>query len=186
MKTLLFGLFFLGFANLNFSQNNIPFDLEFNKIINNFLDDDNVVVSVNKNYLDAVIKSNSPVRAASLEKKAASFDVTQMALYDINQTRDTYTVVFENKSPSGDIGKITTTYNNDGKILSSSGVFQNIKMPLILRNTIFLEYPGWTVEHNKYQVIYSTNKNTKKLYKLSLKKNNKRKTVKVDLNGKSI
>ncbi|TYA59147.1 hypothetical protein [Formosa maritima] len=174
MKTVFFGLLFLGFANLSFSQSNQ--EIEEVKLA------DVVISPLNLSYLNAVQEKNTPESVRHLENKAARFDITESPVFD-NQF-EAYEVIFKEASKNG--GQIIATYNSEGKILKSFEKFNDVTLPPSVRNAVYKEYPGWTIHSDTYLVSYYINKDTKKVYKLKIKKDDEKKTLKIDVDGKLI
>ena len=174
MKTVFLGLLFLGFANLSFSQSS-------NEIEEVQLAD--VVISpLNLSYLNAVHDVNTPEVVKQLEKKVAKFDVTESPVFD--KQFEAYEVIF--KDASSNSGSIIATYNSEGKILKSFEKFNDVTLPPAVRKAIYKEYPGWTIHSDTYLVSYYLNEDIKKVYKLKIKKDNEKKTLKVGIDGKLI
>lgn len=174
MKTVIFGLLFLGFASLSFSQSNQ--EIEEVKLA------DVVISPLNLSYLNAVHDKNTPESVKYLENKVARFDITESPVFD-NQF-EAYEVIFKEASSKG--GKIIATYNSEGKILKSFEKFNDVTLPPSVRNAVYKEYPGWTIHSDTYLVSYYMNSNIKKVYKLKIKKNDEKKTLKIDVDGRLI
>lgn len=174
MKTVIFGLLFLGLANLSFSQSS-------NEIEEVQLAD--VVISpLNLSYLNAVHDENTPKVVKQLESKVAKFDITESPVFD--KQFEAYEVIF--KDATNNSGRIIATYNSEGKILKSFEKFNDVTLPSAVRNAIYKEYPGWIIHSDTYLVSYYLNEDIKKVYKLKIKKDDEKKTLKIDVDGKLI
>ncbi|WP_372756560.1 hypothetical protein [Mariniflexile sp.] len=185
MKTLVIGLFLLGFANLSFSQSHDP-NFKFNEKFKNVKLDDIVITRINQNYLSAVYNEHTPIRVETLDKKAANFNITNIDDFDNSAINATYRVVFKQNYNDRDKSRMIATYNQNGEILKLNAVHHNIIMTPLVKNVVYSNYPEWVVDSDKYYVNYSAAKGAKKIYKLKLVKANQKKTIKIDLDGKLI
>jgi len=171
MKTLLIGLLFLGFTSLTYAQTNGGIQAE--KL------DDVVISPLNISYLNTVKDENTPQVARQLENKAGRFDITESPVFDRNF--EAYEVIFNENSENK--GRIVATYDNKGKILSSMERFKDVALPPAVRNSVYKSYPGWTILNDTYLVSYYENRAVKKTYKLKIKKDNTKKTLRLDTEG---
>ena len=174
MKTLLVGLLFVGFTSLAFAQSNG--EVQEVKLAA-------VVISpLNVSYLNNVQDKSTPEVVRQLENKAARFDITESPVFDKNF--EAYEVIFKESSTKE--GLIVATYDNEGKILKSYEKFNNVTLPPTVRNAVYKQYPGWSIQSDTYLVSYYSNKNVKKEYKLKIRKDIKKKTLKIDTDGNMI
>jgi len=170
MKTLLIGLFLLGIANLSHAQ------------VNEVKLADVVITPINTSYLDAVKDNDTPEIAQLLEQQAAQYDITELPVFD--QQYDAYEVIFrENNSKKN---TIVATYDNEGRILNSFEKFNDVSVPPAVRNAVYNEFPDWKIYSDTYLVTYYSGKEAKRVFKLKIKKDNKKKTLRVDVNGNLI
>jgi len=137
------------------------------------------ILGVNYKYLNAIGNSEAAIPVKVLEKKVATFDLKNADFYE-DETQD-YDVYF--KIPKG---SILAVYDGEGEILRTSERFKDISLPLPVSNAIVGKYPGWRISGDIYLVTYRKNKGAKKMYKLFLEKDGKRKRVKTDENGEFI
>ena len=137
------------------------------------------VLGVNYKYLNAIGDSEVAIPVKVLEKKVATFDLKNADFYE-DETQD-YDVYF--KIPKG---SILAVYDGEGEILRTSERFKDISLPLPVSNAIVGKYPGWRISGDIYLVTYGKSKGAKKMYKLFLEKDGKRKRVKTDENGEFI
>ncbi len=165
MRKWVFGLLFLGFASLVYSQ-------QPQREVGEVVLEEVTVTSPNFDYLAMVQDKNTPVTVKGLERKAASFDLLESPIY--NKIDKAYEVFFSNSK-----GRIVATYDDQGKILSSVEKFANVVVPGPIRNTVFQVYPDWTISENTYRVTYFHNKGVKKIYLFQISKGEKSKNLKV-------
>ncbi|MGB1308056.1 MAG: hypothetical protein ACPG6B_04045 [Oceanihabitans sp.] len=170
MKTLLFGLLFIGFANLNHAQvQEVTLA--------------NVVISpLNASYLNAVHDSKTPEIVRKLENKAARFDITESPVFD--KQFEAYEVIFTENDKNRN--SIIATYDSNGKILKSYEKFKDVSIPHTVRNAVYNKFPDWKIFSDTYLVTYYTGKTAKRVFKLKIEKDNKKKTLKVDIDGNLI
>jgi len=169
MKTLIIGLLFVGLTSLGFSQNGIK-HVQLSAVN---------VTPLNLSYLNEVKDRDTPERAKELENIASQYDVTESKVF--NRKFEAYRVIFKETD-----GSIVATYDSDGKIISSLERFDDVLLPYKVRSSVFNEYPDWTLHKDSYLVSYSLDKDVKKVYKVQLRKDGKRKNLKVDVFGNII
>lgn len=171
MKNSILGLFILGFASLSYSQSeNGIREVQLANVD---------ITPLNISYLNAVKNNNASKKIKHLEDKVARYDITESPVYE--KEFDAYEVTFKGASDKG--RRITATYDSDGKILKSFEKFENIALPSTVRSTVNNKYPGWTIHSDAYIVSYHHAKEIKKVYKLKIKKDNEKKTLKIDVDG---
>ena len=168
MKKLIIGLLFLGVTNLSFSQNtNSDFaEVELEGV---------VVTAPNYTYLNKVFDKNTPNRVRQLELEAAKYNIKDDPGYDSSFKE--YEVVFRQ-----DNGHIKAIYDKDGKIISCSEKFSNVKLPEnILSSNIFEDNNGWTLHKNTYSVSYKKGMDVKKVYKVQLRNDKQKKNFTINM-----
>ena len=170
MKNAIIGLIMLGIAGLGYSQDNGVQPVELEEVN---------ISPLNLTYLNAVQDHDTPTPAKELENFASRYDITKDPIFDRNF--EAYEVIFKETG-----GRIVATYDQQGKILSSLEKFENIALPAPVRNTIFQNFPGWTVHKDSYLVSYWLDGEVKKIYKVQVRKDNKRKNLKMDRLGNFI
>ncbi|MBD0830897.1 hypothetical protein [Aestuariibaculum sediminum] len=169
MKNLLFGFFLLGLTSLGFSQNIIG-GIEEVKLADVYLS------NINADYLAKVQDENTAKSVKHLENIASRHKITESHKYDGRD--DEFKTRFEDAN-----GFINAYYDKDGKILSTSEKYKNIKIPDEVKNTIYSKFPDWSVDNFVYVVYYDSDKDAVKTYQLILRKDNKKKKLKLDHNG---
>jgi hypothetical protein len=171
MKNSILGLFILGFASLSYSQSeNGIREVQLANVD---------ITPLNISYLNAVANKNAPKKIKHLEDKVARYDITESPVYE--KQFDAYEVTFKGATDNG--RRIKATYDSDGKILKSFEKFDNIALPMAIRNTVNKKYPGWTIYSDTYLVSYYDSRDIKKVYKLKIKKDNEKKILKIDVDG---
>ncbi len=129
---------------------------------------------LNISYLNAVTDERMPESVTALENKAARYNVTESEVYD--EDFEAYEVVFSQSD-----GVILATYDNRGRIIESLERFKNITLPYEVRNEVAEKYPGWTIHSDAYLVSYYKDKGVQKEVKIQLRKDGKRKNIKIDM-----
>lgn len=140
------------------------------------------VLGINYKYLNEIGNVDdiaTPVKI--LERKAANFDIKTLDFYE-DEHREYY-VYFVIPQ-----GKVLAVYNGDGEIIRTSEKFENIRLPVAVRNAIGENYPGWEITGDVYLVTYKSSlKNSmKRTYKLFIEKDGVRKRVKTNDKGSFI
>ena len=164
MKKLLFGLLFLGCANLVNSQT---------------IELSNTLISINYDYLDATDSDHVPIRVKRLEDEIINYKHNELSkLYD--DVHEIYEVSFYTPK-----GKIVAAYNRNGKIIRTNETYNNVKLPLEVMQAISKRFPNWIIIEDVYLIKYHCNKDSlKQQYKVKIK--NKDKTIKIRTDEKGI
>ena len=129
---------------------------------------------LNISYVHAVIDERMPETIIELENMAARYNITESPVYD--GQFNAYEVTF-----SQDNGTIIATYDQNGKIIQSIERFKDITLPAFIRNKIFEDNSGWTIHSDTYLVSYNCNESIKKMCKVQLRKDGKRKNIKISI-----
>jgi hypothetical protein len=169
MKKLLIGMLFLGLTSLSYSQASA-------EVRKNLKLDGITLMPANLGYLSVVGAGTKSLKILNLQRAAASFDIKKSSIY--NRKARYHVFNFDQKE-----AHIQATYDRDGRIVKSYERFNDVILEPDFRNSIYLKFPGWNIESNKYEVLYSQGKNPRKVYKLKLKKGNDTKRMKFDING---
>jgi len=174
MKKLFISLIALSLTTVGYSQSQMSNGDSEEVIL------EGVTVSpYNLTYLTSVTEESMPQHVQELEKRAARFDIKESEVYDSDI--DVYEVMFSQED-----GTIIATYDQYGRILNSFERFNDVTLPFSLRNKIYRQYPGWVIHRDAYVVSYYRNSGVKKMCKVQLRKDGKRKNLKVDMDGNSI
>lgn len=137
------------------------------------------VTPLNISYLNSVTEEFLPDFVKNLENKAARYNITESPVYDGNF--EAYEVMFSQTN-----GSIIATYDGNGKIMETSEKFKNITLPYEVRNKIHAENPGWSIHTDAYLVSYYAGEEVEKICKVQLRKDGKRKNLKIDLEGNTL
>ena len=165
MKKLLVGLFIFGFA---IQMNAQTIELS------------EVELSVNYAYLNATNSDSTPVPVKRLVNEVLAFDEGNTDVY-IDDNGD-YNVSFYIPE-----GKIIAAFNKEGKILRTFERYDNIRLPLEVLQMIANRFPNCAVVGDTYLVSFHSEKDiTKKLYKITLKNQDKTLNIKTDEKGNFI
>ncbi len=166
MKNLFLGLIFIGFAfQINAQAVELP----------------ETLISVNYKYLDAVDVDHVPNRVKKLEKEVLNYkNIEQSKLYD--DEHDTYTVSFYVPE-----GKIVAAYDAQGKIIRTIEKYNNVRLPLVVMQSISKRFPNWGIVEDVYLIKYHCDDdNLKQEYKVKIKNENEVLTVKTNEKGEFI
>jgi hypothetical protein len=163
MKKVILALFALGIAFPSFAQVVTLPEVE--------------VSAKNYKYLDDVKSTSSAQTVQNLERYATSFDVRSSEYYE--DEYDNYFISFYIPN-----GKILAAYDKEGNLLRTVEKYENIKLPLVIAQSVAKNYPGWKITKNAYLVNYHDKMGvTKKEYKIVLEKGDEGMRIKTDENG---
>ncbi|MGS0528073.1 hypothetical protein ACU8V7_25620 [Zobellia nedashkovskayae] len=169
MKKLIIGVLILGFASLANAQNAFYQPREFTPILEE-------EPAVNSDYQNLVKEGTIAPKVLKLQDVVANFKLEESKLF--RGDKRTYEVIFRKAN-----GRVYATFNGDGKILYSREIYTNAIFPVLVRNTIYREYPGWYALSNQYMVSYSVDLGVKKVYRVKIGKGQLQKTLKLDADG---
>lgn len=170
MKKLLIGAMILGLASLAYPQSSTagPEEVELGGV---------TVSPFNLDYLYKVKEGTVAPKVLKLQHEVASFDIKTSDLY--KGSSKTYRFTFEQSD-----GRISATFDGQGKIMHSYERFRNVIFPMSVRNSIYKEYPGWFIQNNTYIVSYSQDGKLNKTYKVRIGKGNLQKKLKIHADGR--
>ena len=124
--------------------------------------EDVTVSPANISYLNTTKNKNNPEIARELQQKAAAFDVTEMPGYSPKATLP-IEVLFRASN-----GRLLAAYDTKGKILFTNENFENVVLPMAVREMVFSENDGWQMKDNQYLCVYTDNQVVKRRYKINL------------------
>jgi len=164
MKKIILGLLIIGLTSQVFSQVvHLP-EIE--------------ITAINYKYLSAVDSDDIDLDVKMLQKRAATFDFKNSDMYtDEDQEFDVKFYIPD--------GTMLVAYDKSGEIIRTIERFKNVRLPVMVRNSISKKYPEWGLKKDVYRVTY-TKDQCKKIYKVILEKEDKVLRVKIDEKGKFI
>ena len=166
MKRFILGLLVLGLTSQAFAQ--VTPTEELSEVI---------VYSVNYKYLNALDNTEAAIPVQMLERKVAAFNIAEQDYYvDDFQF---YTVSFFIPE-----GKIVAVYDPNGKVLRTIERFEDVNLPLAVKQSLVDRFPNWEVVSDIYKVTYSEKKGANKEYKVKLQNGDKVMRVKLTDEGK--
>lgn len=171
MKKIMIGIMILGLASLGYSQGSDT-AMEEVKL------SDVTITPLNAEYMSEVGGGFIATRVFTLEREASRYNLKESPFYNKSGLSK---IQFSQKN-----GRISATYNFDGKILSAHEKFKNLILPAAVRNAIFNQYSDWDINGNVYLVNYHHKKGARKVYKIQLKKGPLKMNVKYDVEGNQI
>lgn len=172
MKTCILGLVFFGLANLIQSQN----DLAAVSVDLLHYDRPASVAKIAKNvaYVNSVNMMVDSKRVKKFQTLVANYDVLTSDVYTDNDP-STYTVIFKEGTNT-----IKALYDQNSTIISCEESFENIRLPYAIGAKLSKKHPGWEFNEVSCTVNYTQNTLTDIVYKVALKKGNKKKTVTIN------
>jgi hypothetical protein len=87
---------------------------------------------------------------------------------------DSYLVSFKSSK-----GFLNANYSKDGKLGYSHQMFKDVLLPSEMRRELYANYKGWTMVKNKYVASGNGDKLNKEIYRINLKKDDKRQNIKI-------
>ena len=103
-----------------------------------------------------------------------NFDANKLIQAINNPDYDSYLISFRSNK-----GFLDANYSKDGKLGNSNQMFKDIVLPLEIRRELYANYKGWTMVKNKYVASGNGDKLNKEIYRIILKKDNKRQNIKI-------
>ena len=135
-----------------------------------------VITSARYKYLSAVDNREVAQPVKLLELNAAVFDIKNSEFY--NDEYDEYNISFYIPE-----GYILATYNKDGKLIRTAERYKNVAIPKTVAQSLVKKYPQWAIPKDVYLVTYQEDAGATKIWKILLKKGDKRLRVKVSESG---
>jgi hypothetical protein len=162
MKKILFGLFIFGFT---VQMNSQTIELK------------EVEVVANYNYLQATNTKSEALPVQKIQEKVLKYKATNGDFDDYGEVA--YTISFYTPD-----GQIIADYNTEGKILSTTEKYKNVRLPLEVLQAIAKRFPNWAIQEDTYHVSYHCEKGiTQKVYKIKLMNEDKIVNIKTNDNG---
>ncbi len=135
-----------------------------------------VVTAARYKYLSAVDNREVAQPVKLLERNVAMFDIKNSEFY--NDEYDEYIISFYIPN-----GYILATYNKDGKLIRTAERYKNVAIPKTVAQALVKKYPQWAIPKDVYLVTYQEDAGATKIWKIVLRKGDKRLRVKVSENG---
>jgi len=190
MKNLVIGLLVIGLTSLGYSQNSKIELAELEREDNNSIalnrgttatsiNKDVAATSLNVSYLNEVKEETMSKHIKSLEDRVSKWDVMESPGFDGRS--QSFKVIFKATK-----GSIIATYDNNGKVLTTLERFKDIKLPRPVIISVLKKYPNWTFWKNSYFVSYHSDKGAQKVYRVQVRKDNMKKSLKIDSDGNII
>lgn len=165
MKKLIFGLAIIGLTTQMYSQS-----IKLNE----------VEVIANYSYIEATNSNDEPLPVQKIQAKVSDY---KGKVQDIDRNGQiAYTIVFNNAD-----GNVLAEYSIEGKILSTTEKYKNVRLPLEVLQAISKRFPNWTVLEDTYHLNYQHDKGvTKKVYKIKISNEDKILNIKTNHTGEFI
>ena len=163
MKKMLFVLIAMGFISQTYAQDPIQLD--------------ELLITVNYKYYNAVQSQDAAVVVDDLETKVAFHNMKSSEFY--NDEYEDYSVSFYIPD-----GKIVVAYDKDGTILRTIEKFKNVRLPYDVSKAVAKRFPNWEIVKDVYYVKYHKGDDVaKKVYKIVIKNGDETLRVKTDEYG---
>jgi len=127
--------------------------------------------AINSEFLKASSHQKFAKRIDKFQKLVANHDITEESIY-APKSKSTYKVKFNEKS-----NKITAVYDKEGKLLSCTESYKDMRLPYDIAKELAIKYPNWTTESTTCKISYKKGKEKTALYKIKIAKGKKTKTV---------
>lgn len=137
--------------------------------------EDVTVSAKNSKFLRVMQDEYTPSHAAELHSQVANFDFVPGEEYR-GSGKDDYFVEFRS-----DHGSMYTTFDANGQITRCKEKYWEIRLPGLIRERVFKDHQGWSLDGSQYTAIYKDEKVSKRAYKVKLKKGANKKVVTIDL-----
>ena len=170
MKSFIIILFFLGFINPSYSQDES--DLEEESLKSEQLPEV-VIRSAGKDFSVYLTDKNPDASVRGLQEQFISYNLGKDY-----EGFDSYLVTMETKN-----GSLAATYNENGKLTRVVENYKNVQLPSKVIYSIYKEFPGWQIINDKFLYTQEDGDIIKKQYQLKIKKNNEVRKLVVHPNG---
>ena len=177
MKTYFLTLILLGATSITYSQDAIAYaHFRSFRLASPFTVNTAVkTTAANAKFINVLRKNYMPMRAKTLQRLVANYDISKAAVYRPKQNATYKVVMKEGKDAS------TTVYNSKGNILKSEQTFKSIRLPYNLSSKVIKEHPGWAIDQVECRVLYEVNENPLITYKVRLKQGKDTKSLELSI-----
>lgn len=110
----------------------------------------------------------------SFQRYVANYNVMKSDIFQADEP-SYYHLDFENENC-----KISVNYDQNGKILSSSEKYRDVKLPYQISSKIIKENPGWEIDKTQCSVSYLGDKQVAVKYKVFIRKGKDTKIQRVE------
>ncbi|WP_179338782.1 hypothetical protein [Winogradskyella ludwigii] len=175
MKTHVLGLIALGLTNLMIAQNDIAEVTNSDAIMYSKSKSINTVANLNSEYLSLASHDGVAIVVKKIQKIVANYDIKTADVY-LSNRNTTYTVNFMEGGNT-----VEAVYNKAGKIISCKEYYNDIRLPYNVSTKIAKQYPGWSFDKIKCEIVYAIDKASLTTYKITIKKERKSKNVTITI-----
>lgn len=135
-----------------------------------------VIPTSNLNTYEVVVKESyiGQFSKNALKFVQENFNASDLIKSINDPNYDTYLVSFRSSK-----GHLDATYDKDGEMRYSYQMFKDIVLPLEIRRNLYTNYEGWTMVKNKYVASGNGDKLDREIYRINIKKDNKRQNIKI-------
>lgn len=133
--------------------------------------------------------TNVPDQFRYIVKEDFSRDFTKDPLAFVKNNFDVYSLIEEIDNPDYNTfivrfesskGYLQADYNYDGRLLNTYQNFENVALPVAVRNEMYLNNRGWSMVANSYKARSKGDKLTNEKFRIKMENGNKSKIVKID------
>jgi hypothetical protein len=137
------------------------------------------IISLNYKYVDLTDTNIIPDHIKNLEAEVLNYDHKKQLSELYDDEYDTYSVSFYVPK-----GRIVAAYNKDGKIIRTIEKYSNVRLPLVVMQSVSTRFPNWGIVEDVYVIKYQSDQDSlKHEYKIKIKNEEQVLTVKTDENG---
>jgi hypothetical protein len=128
----------------------------------------------NEEYLASVRDAATPAEIVEVQNMVSAYDATRAEGFE-GRNEPFKTVFRMNK------GTINAEYDENGELLRATEEFNNVRLPVAVRNTLFNAYgEGWEMVNNTYTVQYERGQDTEIFYTVKMRNGNKKERIRID------
>lgn len=168
MKSLIISIACLGFYGFSYGQHRLEEDSMKAEQLPEL-----VIKNVNKDFSAYMPDDNPDFSVKNLQEKFAAYDLGKDY-----EGYSNYLVVMK-----CDKGKLSASYDENGKLTSVVEKYNNVKLPNEVIYSVYRQFPGWEFVNDKYLYTQKEGDIVKKQYQIQIKKDGKVRNLKVYPNG---
>ena len=137
------------------------------------------IISLNYKYVDLTDTNIVPDHIKNLESEVLNYDHKKQLSELYDDEFDTYSVSFYVPK-----GRIVAAYDKDGKIVRTIEKYNNVRLPLVVMQSVSKRFPNWGIVEDVYLIKYQSDADSlKHEYKIKIKNDEQVLTVKTDEKG---
>lgn len=168
MKAFIMSIACLGFYGFSYAQHRLEEESMKPELLPEL-----VIKNISKDFSAYLPDDNPDLSVKNIQEKFAAYDLGKDY-----EGYSNYLVVMK-----CDKGKLSASYDENGKLTSVVEKYTNVKLPNEVIYSVYHQFPGWEFVNDKYLYTQKKGDIVNKQYQIQIKKDGKTLNLKVHPNG---